>query len=146
MDTPSRLHNLGLTELKAELDKIAERAAAVSSEKGEIVAELERRYAPRLKALLEQSGKDTGTVTLDVDGFPLKRTTKKEVKYDGEALQKLAASMPWETAAALFKITVDLPEKNYPGLVSNPELKKQVDAARTVTPKAEGIKIGDASA
>lgn len=140
-DTPSRLHNLSLPELLSELNDIAARDAANKEAKALVNAELDRRHGAQLAAALAQTGNTTGTVSIEVDGFTLKRTTKKKVDHDGAALQKIAASMPWGVASALFKISVDLPEKNYPGLAANPDLKAQIDAARTVTPVPEAIKI-----
>ncbi|WPZ36749.1 hypothetical protein T8K17_11445 [Thalassobaculum sp. OXR-137] len=144
-DAPPRaytLDNYSLADLDGELKLIEAGEKLNKTRKAEIQDELERRLGAQLDAALAADNKDTGTATVILPGGgTAKRTIKKDVKYDGAALISIASTMPWETASLLFKITATLPEANYAGLVSNPDLKAKIDAARTVTPKAEAIKL-----
>lgn len=134
--------NYSLADLDAELKLIDQAEKGNKIRKSEVQGELDRRLGQQLDAALAASGKDTGTASIDLPGGgTAKRTTKKDVKYDGAALIGIASTMPWEVANNLFKITATLPEANYAGLIANPELKAKIDAARTVTPKTEAIKL-----
>lgn len=115
------------------LDAKADAANATAWLK-QVEEEISNRLAPSVLAALDQQGKTTGTVNLDIQGgLKAKGVVDKKVEWDSEKLLALAVTMPIDQAKAVFKFAVSVPEKNYEGVkAANPVLGKAIDEARTV--------------
>jgi hypothetical protein len=121
-------HELAVAPLNAELDAI--RAA------------VEARYTHRV--VDAYGNRASGDVTVPLDGIAkLKGSRSKAVKWDGEALRKLATSLSIAEINHLFKIDFSIPESIYKALPPGP-LKDKIDAARTVKYGALQIDLEDA--
>lgn len=75
-------------------------------------------------------GKEVGTTRFAIGSKIYKAEIDKTVKWDSAALETIASTMPWNEARALFKITFEVPEKNFKDAGDN--LKALLMAARTV--------------
>lgn len=75
-------------------------------------------------------GKEGGTVRLAIGDKIFKAEIDKTVKWDSPALETIASTMPWNEARALFKITFEVPEKNFKDAGDN--MRALLISARTV--------------
>lgn len=132
-----------LADLLAEQDAAAQDLAAAKGRVLRVSQELERRFGDSVKRTLEQAGKTHGTTTLELqDGFAAKADIKQTVKWDSEALQAIAQTLPWERVAALFSITFKMSETIYKGVSAlSPELREKIDAARTTVIGAPSVTL-----
>jgi hypothetical protein len=137
--SPADLHVL-LADAGLEAAKVKDRIATVQ-------AELNDRFAKSVVKSLADQDKQSGTVNLPLqDGMTVKGVVSKKVDWDSVRLLSIAQSMPWEKVAKLFKIEFSVPEKVYEGIsVADEDLKKRLDAARTVTYPAPKITLEKAS-
>lgn len=126
-------NTLSLAELLAEQDAAVADMAAAKGRVGRIAQELGFRFAESARQALSQAGKTHGSVTLPLqDGFVAKADTKQTVKWDSDALQAVAQTLPWERVVALFNIKFSMSETTYKGVAAvAPELREKIDAART---------------
>lgn len=124
----------------AELSVIDLREAAIAQQNiidsakekmDAIQAELVMRYHPWVSDALKQENKQHGQHTFNVDGIKMTGEIKATVKWDSSALEKIAASLPWETVSRVFKIDFAVPEKNYKG-ITDQKLLDRLNEARTV--------------
>jgi hypothetical protein len=124
--------------LEAGLKYQAER---VKIDLAAIAAEYARRLGDSAKRSYEQAGKDSGTLSLELqDGLTAKCDISKKVEWDSAKLQAIAQTMPWERVAAIFKIVFAVPETIYKGIAAaDPALKAKLDEARTT--KLAPVKI-----
>ena len=122
-----------LTDLLAEQAAAAAALAAAKERLALVASELSERFAESAKQALAQSGKDHGSITLGLqDGFKVKCDMKQTVKWDSDALQAVAQTLPWERVLALFNIKFTMSETIYKGVSAlSPELREKIDAART---------------
>lgn len=129
------LSTLPIADLFAEQTIAVEHIAAAKARTDSIKAELARRFAESAKQALDQAGKSHGSISLPLqDGFTAKTDTKQKVDWDSDALQAVAATLPWERVVALFKIKFTMSETIYKGVAAlSPELREKIDAARTTT-------------
>lgn len=104
---------------------------------------LSARFTAAAKAQLTAKGKEHGSVTIDLpDGFKLKADAKQTVKWDSDALQEIASTLPWDRVAALFNIKFSMSETIYKGVSAlSPELRQKIDAARTTETKPFAFKL-----
>lgn len=103
----------------------------------------------KLHGKMENGG--SKTVIMDGGKFTLK--AEKTVKWDSDKLQNLAATLPWATVAALFKIKFEVTEAKYADIKTNteaglldPSILAAINAARTVTigeAKIESAELAD---
>jgi hypothetical protein len=139
---PNRYHSMTPRQLAEELALVDAANKANKVFASEVQAEIERRFAATIAARVAEAAVDTGTFSIGLLGDGIaKREIKKEVKYDSAKLLGVMSEMSWDQIKALFKIEVSVPEKVYGGLAANPELKAKIDAARTVTPRPQPIKL-----
>lgn len=133
MATAVDLSALSLADLLAEQDAAAFDTAAAKGRTLRVSQELQSRFAASAKAALGQAGKTHGSTTLPLqDGFIVKADTKQTVKWDSDALQAIAQTLPWERVAALFNIKFSMSETIYKGVSAlSPDLRAKIDAART---------------
>lgn len=75
-------------------------------------------------------GKESGTTRFAIGDKIYKAEIDKTVKWDSPMLETIASTMQWNEARALFKITFEVPEKNFKDAGDN--LKTLLMAARTV--------------
>jgi hypothetical protein len=122
-------------ELLAEQNAAAADTAAAKERTQRIKQELASRFRDSALEALKQVDKTHGTTTLPLqDGFAAKAEVKQTVKWDSAKLQAVAQTLPWERVIALFKIDFSMSETLYKGVAAlSPELRKQIDAARTTT-------------
>ena len=129
----SDLSRATLSDLLAEQDAAAMAMANAKARQANVAQELQGRYAESAKQALEQAGKSHGAISLPLqDGFGIKADSKQTVTWDSDALQAVAATLPWERVVALFKIKFSMSETIYKGVAAlSPELRAKIDAART---------------
>ena len=128
------LHNHSITALHLTRDDAIAALAEWKARLASIDAEIARRFGDNVRVAYAHAQKEHGTVSLSLeDGWAIKANITKRVKYDSALLMDVAAKMPWDRARVVFKIDLSVPEKMYSSLAGlDPELKKAIDAARTV--------------
>lgn len=129
------LSDFSLSDLLLEQDAAAFDTAAAKGRALRVQQELQVRFAESAKQALAQADKTHGAISLPLqDGFTVKADVKQTVKWDSGKLQEVAQTLPWERVNALFGITFKMSETIYKGVSAlSPELRKQIDAARTTT-------------
>jgi hypothetical protein len=129
-----KLDNTPLSTLHRHKARLAIEIAAAKATMDIIDAEIARRYGTHVRSAYINAGKEHGTVNLPLeDGWALKASITKRVKYDSTVLMDVAAKMDWGKARTVFKIELSVPEKMYSSLAGlDPELKKAIDVGRTV--------------
>lgn len=132
-----------LPSLEQHRRLLCERVEKIKAGIAEADDEIARRLMPSALAAYEQAGKDDGTLRLPLqDGLEAKVEIKKTVSWDNAELMKLAQTMPWARASALFDIKFSMKETTYKGVVAaDPKLAAEVDKARTVKRSAPIIKL-----
>lgn len=143
----SYLREMEYPALQAALEAAEGDIASARSWLATVQMEVDRRLYDSAKAAFQQADKDSGTLTLAVQGgVAAKVDISKTVKWDSAALLTLSKGMPWERVQSLFKIEFSIPENTYKALRDlDPALADKVDEARTVRfgePKIKLIKEG----
>lgn len=129
------LATFSLPDLLMEQDAAAFDTAAAKGRTLRVQQELQARFAESAKQALAQADKTHGAVSLPLqDGFIAKADSKQTVKWDSAKLQEVAQTLPWDRVNALFGIAFKMSETIYKGVAAlSPELRKQIDAARTTS-------------
>lgn len=145
----SSLAELGYPALQATLQAAEEDIACCRAWLARVQMEVDRRLWDSAKAAFDQSGKDSGTMTLQVQGGVVAKVDiSKTVKWDSAKLLEVSKSMDWNRVQSLFKIDFSVPENTYKAIKDvDPELAAKLDEARTVKlgdPKIKLIKEGEA--
>jgi hypothetical protein len=115
--------------------EIANALVALHEHQKLVDAEVSRRFAIRAESALKGLGKwDGGSTQLAIeDGCVIKASRSKTTSYDSDALMKVASTMAWDRAQAIFTIRFGVSETIYKGLkAADPDLASRVEAARTV--------------
>lgn len=131
----TELSRLSLADLLMEQDAAALDTSAAKGRTLRVQQELQSRFAAGAKHALEEAGKAHGSISLPLqDGFVAKADAKQTVKWDSDALQAVAQTLPWERVIALFNIKFAMSETIYKGVSAlSPELRAKIDLARTTT-------------
>jgi len=138
-DYADNLREYSLTHLTADRQDLLDGAADIQQELADIQAEIDRRFSDAGKLALDTAGKDYGTITREVEnGYKIKADIKQTVKWDGAALQAIAADMTWEKIQHWFKIDFSVPEAKFKAIEPGP-FRKAIEKARTT--KLSPIKI-----
>jgi hypothetical protein len=139
------------TDLQTYLD--AKRAALEAIEQAKkIVANCDRAiaeaYTPAFSAAFARKGIETGEITLGPEALGgLPKATgiiSKTVKWDSDALRKVAAKMPQEDAIAFFDVKISMPEKQFAMLeeMEHP-LLDEIILARSVKVGVLTVKVAE---
>jgi len=107
----------------------------------QIDAELNARFAEDFQAAFAAGDKLSGQVTVERDGLKITGEISKTVKWDSKALMAVAATLPWERTAKLFKIEFSVPEATF-NAITDEDLQKKIAAARTVKYGELKVKLG----
>lgn len=122
-----------LPQIETEQTKLKSEADAVKIRQGQLGDELALRFKAQLDAAATATGKATSHVADPATGIKASRTNGKKVDWDNEKMIGIAATMTWEKVRRLFKVTIEMSETIYKGVVAtDPELHKLLDTARTV--------------
>ncbi len=133
------LREMPVLLLSAERVRNLVALADYQSNLSDIQAEIDRRFSDAGKLALDTAGKVYGTATREVEGgYKIKADVKQAVKWDGAALQAIAADMTWEKIQHWFKIDFSMPEAKFKAIEPGP-FRKAIEKARTT--KLSPIKI-----
>lgn len=130
-DANFNIKSLTIPELREYIANLISRQAALKQAAEEAQDELASRVSNEAAALFAKAGKTSGDITFEADGVKLKASVSKSVKWDNAKLQAVAASMDWDTAQRIFKISFDVPEATFKA-IPDPELVAKLTEARTV--------------
>lgn len=137
------LKTLTLAQLFDEQAKAAAETIAAKNHVAAVRQELADRFGASGQRALATMGKDAGTTTLDLqDGYGAKVEVKKTVDWDSKKLMEVARTLPFATVEKLFSIKFSVPETIYKGIDAvAPELRQQIDAARTERLSAPAVSL-----
>ena len=117
LDTEREFATLHMAQAKADITAID--------------AEYTRRFKDQVET--DMTLNESRSATLDLPGgFKAKGSVSKTVKWDGDALKKIAATMSWAQASHFFKIAFTMAEATFNALDPTSELAKTAKGARTV--------------
>lgn len=129
--TKKKLTDLTLADLREETlinQAIVEKAKARLDE---VQDELRSRFAQTLASSLVEQDKTHGQHTFEVDGIKITGKVDQTVSWDSAALEKVAATLPWEQVSRTFAIKFSVPEAKFKA-ISDPKLLDRLIDARTV--------------
>jgi len=127
--------------LKAEMEEIEARAAAIKQEKADCQARIDSAICETIKQARAIQGKEFGTVTALINGVTVKHSITPKVTWDQTKLFDLfdRISKAGDTPGDYMKITFAVPESNYKKFA--PEIRQHFDAARTVEPGTVKVEL-----
>lgn len=103
--------------------------------------EVLRRKEPDIAAAYEAAGKQHGNIKVTLDGVEVEAAVSKAVRWDQQALEKLASEMPLAEAQHYFDISFKVPEAKFKAMPPS-DLKAQMEEARTVKYGEPKVKFG----
>jgi len=138
-DYADDIRKFSLVRLTADRQEFRDAIVGFNAVLADIQNEIDRRFSNAGKLALDTAGKDYGTITREVEnGYKIKADIKQTVKWDGAALQAIAADMTWEKIQHWFKIDFSVPEAKFKAIEPGP-FRKAIEKARTT--KLSPIKI-----
>ncbi len=120
-----------IEQLATERECAGVRALEAKNDIAAIDAEYTRRFKEEVDT--QMTVNESRSATLDLPGgFKVKGSVSKTVKWDGDRLKAIAATMSWEQASHFFKIAFTMAEATFKALDPTSELAKTAKSARTV--------------
>lgn len=121
-----------LKKVIGERDQLARTIKAMQASLKEQDEAILRLCARDAEAGFTKADKPSGTIHFNLDGEVFTADIDKRVKWDSDALQRIAGSISFEEALSLFKVEYSVPEKVFNDLADG-DLKQRLTDARTVT-------------
>lgn len=136
MTTAVDVRTLPLSKLCEHIAELEAGKASITAQIAALQEELGFRLSPEAAQLFAAAGKDAGDVTFTTHGgLKFKASVSKTVKWDGEKLKAIAATMEWPAVQRLFKVDFAVPEATFKAILDD-DLRKKLEDARTT-------KLGD---